>query len=64
MGIAALSQWTPALAKKIVTSFEKALPARMKNIHVLNPPSGLETVLNLVKPFMSEKIKKRVYSIT
>ncbi|CAK1549780.1 unnamed protein product [Leptosia nina] len=61
MGIAALSLWTPAMAKKVVTSFEKALPVRLKNIHILNPPPGLETVLNFVKAFMSEKLQRRIF---
>ncbi|XP_047515366.1 alpha-tocopherol transfer protein-like [Pieris napi] len=61
IGMAALSQWTPALAKKVVMSFEKALPVRMKSIHILNPPPGLETVLNLVKAFMSQKLKDRIF---
>ncbi|XP_038215661.1 alpha-tocopherol transfer protein-like [Zerene cesonia] len=61
ISLAAVGQWTPALAKKVITSFEKALPIRVKNMHLLNPPPGFETMFAFIKSFMSEKLKKRIH---
>ncbi|XP_050361954.1 alpha-tocopherol transfer protein-like [Nymphalis io] len=56
-----LSQWTPSLAKKCVTIFEKALPVRVKSSHIFNISSGYESAYNLLKIFLSEKLKKRFH---
>ncbi|XP_045490785.1 alpha-tocopherol transfer protein-like isoform X1 [Colias croceus] len=61
ISLAAIGQWTPALAKKVITSFEKALPVRVKNMHLLNPPPGFETMFAFIKSFMSDKLKKRIH---
>ncbi|XP_075992120.1 alpha-tocopherol transfer protein-like [Anticarsia gemmatalis] len=60
VGITVLSQWTPALAKKIISCFEKALPVRMKINHILNTPVGFETAYTIFKSFLGEKLKKRI----
>ncbi|CAH0603264.1 unnamed protein product [Chrysodeixis includens] len=55
-----LSQWTPALAKKVMSSFEKALPIRVKGTHILNTPIGFETAYTIFKTFLTDKLKKRI----
>ncbi|CAB3231193.1 unnamed protein product [Arctia plantaginis] len=60
VGIAVLSQWTPALAKKAIYCFEKALPVRVKSNHILNTPSGFETAYSIFKSFLGEKLKQRI----
>ncbi|KAJ8729546.1 hypothetical protein PYW08_001127 [Mythimna loreyi] len=60
VGISVLSQWTPALAKKIITCFERALPVRLKGNHILNTPIGFETAYTIFKTFLGEKLKKRI----
>ncbi|XP_050675533.1 retinol-binding protein pinta-like [Leptidea sinapis] len=61
LGFVLMSQFTPALAKKTVTSFEKALPLRMKAVHLLNTPPGFETAYSLLKTFISEKLRNRFH---
>ncbi|VVC91868.1 unnamed protein product [Leptidea sinapis] len=61
LGFVLMSQFTPALAKKMVTSFEKALPLRMKAVHLLNTPPGFETAYSLLKTFISEKLRNRFH---
>ena len=60
VGISVLSQWTPALAKKVIKCFEKGLPVRVKGNHILNTPSGFETAFTIFKQFLPDKLKKRV----
>lgn len=60
VGISVLSQWTPALAKKVISSFEKGLPIRVKGAHILNTPVGFETAFAIFKAFLTDKLKKRV----
>ncbi|KPJ11745.1 Alpha-tocopherol transfer protein-like [Papilio machaon] len=60
VGVNVLSQWTPALAKKVITCFEKALPVRLKSNHILNTPTGFEAAYSLFKAFLGEKLKKRI----
>ncbi|XP_050675537.1 alpha-tocopherol transfer protein-like [Leptidea sinapis] len=61
LGFALLSQFTPALAKKVVTSFEKALPLRLKAVHLINTAPGFETSYILLKTFLSEKLRNRFH---
>ncbi|XP_049866600.1 uncharacterized protein LOC126367214 [Pectinophora gossypiella] len=60
VGVNILSQWTPALAKKVITSFEKALPVRVRSNHMLNTPTGFEAAYTVFKAFLGEKLKKRI----
>ncbi|KAH9645182.1 hypothetical protein HF086_005727 [Spodoptera exigua] len=60
VGISVLSQWTPALAKKVISSFEKGLPIRVKGAHILNTPGGFETAFKIFKAFLTDKLKKRI----
>ncbi|XP_077292067.1 retinol-binding protein pinta-like [Arctopsyche grandis] len=55
-----LSQFTPALAKKVTTCSEKTYPIRQKGNHILNTPPGFETGFNLFKSLLSDKLKSRV----
>ncbi|XP_013200522.1 alpha-tocopherol transfer protein-like [Amyelois transitella] len=61
VGVGTLSQWTPALAKKVISCFEKALPVRMRSNHILNTPTGFEAAYTIFKAFLGEKLKKRIY---
>lgn len=54
---------TPSLMKKATTCFEKAYPGRPKAIFFFHIPSFFEMIHNMIKPFLSEKMKSRV-SIT
>lgn len=51
---------TPAQAKKSMACFQMAYPNRIKGMHFFNIPSFFETVYNLMRPLLTEKIKNRV----
>ncbi|VVC91859.1 unnamed protein product [Leptidea sinapis] len=61
VGISILSQFTAPFAKKVITSFEKAFPVRVKAVHLLNTPPGFETAYTLVRKFLSDKLRNRVF---
>ena len=50
----------PVVAKKSTMTFQDAYPIRPKTMHLLNFPSIMEAVLNLVKSFMNDKMKQRM----
>ncbi|KAF2889648.1 hypothetical protein ILUMI_16525, partial [Ignelater luminosus] len=57
--LAHVMQITPTVAKQVTTCIEQASPIRPKGIHFINIPSFFETVFNMVKPLLSNKIKER-----
>ncbi|KAI8427671.1 hypothetical protein MSG28_002135 [Choristoneura fumiferana] len=60
VGINIISQWTPALAKKATSCYEKAFPVRVRSTYIINTPSGFEAPYAILKTFLSEKLKKRI----
>lgn len=42
------------------TLFQDGLPIRQRGIFAIHAPSYLETVLNILKPVLKEKTRKRV----
>lgn len=55
-----LLQATPPIIKKFTNCIQSAFPFRMKGFYCMNTPKPAETACNLIKTFLSEKIKKRV----
>lgn len=52
---------TPAFIKKFTICFEKMYPLRMKRYVALNVPKAVEILYNnVVKPFLSDKLKRRI----
>lgn len=52
--------FTPTLLKKIMKIFQNAYPVRPKGLVYINAPSIFEVVLDLVRSFLTEKLRKRV----
>lgn len=48
------------LAKRTVEVIQEAFPMRFKAFHVLHEPFYMDAILAVLKPFLSEKIRKRV----
>lgn len=57
---ATLRQTTPMFIKKVIMSAHDAAPLRIKGQHFVNTPTFFLTFFNIVKSFMSDKIKSRV----
>eukprot|EP00092_Neocalanus_flemingeri_P023117 GFUD01025065.1.p1 GENE.GFUD01025065.1~~GFUD01025065.1.p1 ORF type:complete len:185 (-),score=61.12 GFUD01025065.1:187-702(-) len=49
----------PAVAKKAMTVWQDAYPARPKALHFINMPPVIESVFKMVEGFQKEKMKKR-----
>lgn len=58
--IAYALQCTPPVLKKVTICFENGFPFRIKGIYCTNIPKTAETVANIVKAFLTEKLKNRV----
>lgn len=53
---------TPTLAKRSAEVIQDSFPIRFEAIHILNEPLYFDAFLALIKPFMKEKLRKRVHS--
>uniref|UniRef100_A0A8C9EV28 Alpha tocopherol transfer protein n=1 Tax=Pavo cristatus TaxID=9049 RepID=A0A8C9EV28_PAVCR len=54
-------QISPAVAKKIAAVLTDSFPLKVRGIHLINEPLFFHPVFALIKPFLTEKIKQRVY---
>lgn len=54
---------TPHLAKRTVEVVQEVFPMRFKSFHVVHDPFYFSTILNMLKPFLKDKIRRRVSSI-
>ncbi|XP_019757030.1 alpha-tocopherol transfer protein-like [Dendroctonus ponderosae] len=53
--------FTPYYAKRMVELVQETFPLRFKGFHVVNEPFYFDAVMAVLKPFLKEKIKKRIY---
>ncbi|CAD7086529.1 unnamed protein product [Hermetia illucens] len=51
----------PYLSRKTVEVIQEAFPLRFKAFHILNQPFYFDAILAVLKPFLKEKIRKRIY---
>jgi len=61
VGIGHFTQMNPSNVKKMVASGQDALPIRQKGTHHINTPPGVESVFAIIKSFMNEKSKQRLF---
>nr|XP_025961875.1 alpha-tocopherol transfer protein [Dromaius novaehollandiae] len=54
-------QISPSVAKKIAAVLTDSFPLKVRGIHLINEPLFFHPVFTLIKPFLTEKIKERVY---
>ncbi|PRD29943.1 UNVERIFIED_CONTAM: Ttpal [Trichonephila clavipes] len=62
LGFHHVRHFSPSHALKIVSLVQDSFPARFKAVHIVNEPALFDLVLTIVKPLISEKIKKRIYT--
>ncbi|KAF5272141.1 hypothetical protein FQA39_LY01223 [Lamprigera yunnana] len=53
-------QVSPSLGWKMINCLQNAYPTRPKQFHYTNAPTFVLNLLNVFKPFLSEKIKARI----
>lgn len=58
-GLSLLKQITPSVIKKLSTLLEP-FPVRVKAIHLVNPPKGIETAFKIFMSVCHEKLRSRV----
>ncbi|XP_017774660.1 PREDICTED: alpha-tocopherol transfer protein-like [Nicrophorus vespilloides] len=58
--MAHMTAMTPSIVKKSMTVFQEACPTRPKAGHFINIPSFFDAMFNMMKPFLNEKMKKRM----
>ncbi|XP_045490789.1 alpha-tocopherol transfer protein-like [Colias croceus] len=54
-------QMTPSLMRKLTVYTQEATPLRFKGGHYINVGNGFETIYNVMKTFLNEKTKSRLY---
>nr|XP_023025585.1 alpha-tocopherol transfer protein-like [Leptinotarsa decemlineata] len=52
--------FTPYYARKMVELVQETFPLRFKGFHIVNEPFYFDAVVAVLKPFLKEKIRKRV----
>ena len=52
-------EMNPAVAKKAMTVWQDAYPAKPKALHMMNLPPVMETIYNMMQSFQKEKMRKR-----
>ncbi|KAL1513481.1 hypothetical protein ABEB36_002887 [Hypothenemus hampei] len=53
--------FTPYYAKRMVELVQETFPLRFKGFHVVNEPFYFDAVMAILKPFLKDKIKKRIF---
>ncbi|CAH1367978.1 hypothetical protein MTP99_009372 [Tenebrio molitor] len=53
--------FTPYYAKKMVELVQETFPLRFKGFHIVNEPFYFDAVMAVLKPFLKEKIRKRIF---
>jgi retinaldehyde-binding protein 1 len=62
LGMKQMSAMTPTSVKRLLDFVQFAIPIRIKEIHFVKQPFLFNMVWQIMKPFVKEKLKKRVRS--
>nr|ATY51916.1 CTD29 [Heliconius melpomene] len=61
LGASLLARLSPSTIKKFLICVQEAYPVKLKEVHIINTSSIVERFITFVKPFLKEKIRKRIY---
>ncbi|KAL0818430.1 hypothetical protein ABMA28_008894 [Loxostege sticticalis] len=61
LGPSLLAKLSPTTIKKFMICVQEAYPVKLKEVHIVNTSPIVERFVNFVKPFLKEKIRKRIF---
>lgn len=61
MGMKQATAFSPSVSKRLLTFIQKAMPMRLKEVHIVKEPGIFSIVWAIFKPFIEEKLKKRIF---
>lgn len=64
LGMKQATAFTPQFSYRLLTFIQDAMPLRLKEVHMVKQPFIFNIVWNLFKPFIKEKLSKRVSNNT
>ncbi|XP_037941408.1 uncharacterized protein LOC119674344 [Teleopsis dalmanni] len=56
-----IKEFNPIFLKKLLVFLDKAVPIRIKGLHIVNPSKEGTVFLNIVRTFLNEKQKQRLF---
>lgn len=61
LGASMLAKLSASVIKKFLICVQEAYPIKLKEVHIVNTSPLVERIVNFVKPFLKEKIRKRIF---
>ncbi|KAG5673906.1 hypothetical protein PVAND_003907 [Polypedilum vanderplanki] len=61
LGMKQIKAMTPSSVQRLLTFIQVAMPLRLKEVHFVKQPFIFNMVWSLMKPFIKEKLKNRMY---
>lgn len=61
MSLQLITAMNPSVVKKMMVLVQEGYPMRPKGLNYINTPAAFDTVFNIFKSFMKEKMKKRIH---
>nr|XP_049699437.1 alpha-tocopherol transfer protein isoform X2 [Helicoverpa armigera]XP_049699438.1 alpha-tocopherol transfer protein isoform X2 [Helicoverpa armigera]XP_049699439.1 alpha-tocopherol transfer protein isoform X2 [Helicoverpa armigera] len=56
-----LGKISPSALKKFFICVQEAYPIKLKEVHVVNATPLIDALFNIIKPFLKEKMRKRIH---
>ena len=53
--------YTPTMAQRTIDMMVKCMPLRVSAIHILNQGWTFDAIFQMIKPFLNEKMRERVF---
>jgi len=61
LGMKQVKGLTPSFSLRLLSFIQEAMPLRLKEVHIVNQPFLFNVVWQMFKPFVKDKLKKRLF---